>query len=111
MRGLTGGRDLEQTALVGDASDLASVTEHGRIVVAREAPHLHDLAESGRVTTDGVERAIGSHGDPPVGGTDLVAPDVKRRGLWGAGRGNTSAPVGREHGQRGRRKAVPGPGA
>src|SRR6266508_5932472 len=86
MCGLTGGHDLEQTALVGDASDLASVTEHGRIVVGREAPHLHDLAESSGVTTDGVERAIGSHGDPPVGGTDLVAPDVKGRGLWGRSR-------------------------
>src|SRR6266511_3726611 len=63
MCGLTGGHDLEQTALVGDASDLASVTEHGRIVVGREAPHLHDLAESSGVTTDVVERAIGSHGD------------------------------------------------
>jgi len=86
MRGLTGGHDLEQTALVGDASDLASVTEHGHIGVGREAPHLHDLAESGGVTTDGVECAIGSHGDPPVGGNDVVVADVKGRGLLGGSR-------------------------
>src|SRR4030095_7404704 len=46
----------------------------------------HDLAESGGVTTDGVERAIGTHGDPPVSGTDVVAADVKGRGLWGGSR-------------------------
>src|SRR5882724_102332 len=84
LRGLTGGHDLEQTALVGDASDLPSVTEHGRIVVGRDVPHFHDLADSGGVTTTVVERAIGSHGDPPVEDTDLVATD----GEW-------TRPVGR----------------
>jgi hypothetical protein len=73
MRGLTGGHDLEQTALVGDASDLVPVAEHGRIVVGEEAPDFDDLPESGGVTTNAVERAICSHGDPPVDGADLVA--------------------------------------
>src|SRR5262245_3116704 len=109
MPGLTGGHDLEQTALVGDASDLAPVTEHGRIVVGREPPHLHDLAESGGVTTDVVELAIGSHGDPPVGGSDLIAPEAKGRGLW-AGRGQASASAAHRDGRCRRRKAVREPG-
>src|SRR5438876_9522448 len=92
MRGLTGGHDLEQPALVGDASDLVPVAEHGRIVVGKEAPDLEDLPESGGVTTNAVERAICAHGDPPVDGADLLAVNVRQRGLSGGGAG-TMAPL------------------
>ncbi len=86
MRRLTGGHDLEQTAFVGDASNLAPVAQHGCIVVGRRAPDLHDLAESGGATTGVGERAICSPSGLPAYGGDLVTADLKGRDVGGGSR-------------------------